>query len=348
MKRFVVLGKHYRPQSVLAGMVLCAGVFWAAAKLAAMPGVSATGLSGLTLAIVLGMIVGHTIYPRIGHAVGDGIAVSKQHCLRLGIVLFGLRLTFDDVLHVGWQGGVVDVVIVCSTLAMAWWLGHKKFGLDIQTTLLIGAGSAICGAAAILAIEPVVKAKSDKVAISVATVVVFGTIAMFAYPWWFGVLQQYGVSSQLFSHYAGATIHEVAQVVVVGKTLGEVAAGEAVIVKMIRVMLLIPVLFSLSWVWQKFERGSSHRGLQIPWFGLGFLLTIGINTVWYIPPEVKNALLQLDNLSLGIAMVALGMTTHWRAVRTAGWLPLLLASILFGWLVVGGGIVVLVVSRLFG
>jgi len=134
------------------------------------------GFSALTLAIVLGMIVGNTVYPlvpRLAAASGAGVNVSKQNLLRLGVVLYGLRLTVQDIGHVGIAGVAIDALVLGSTFALACFIGTRWLGLDRKTAMLIGTGSSICGAAAVMAAEPVVKARAEQVTVAVATVVVF-------------------------------------------------------------------------------------------------------------------------------------------------------------------------------
>jgi len=115
--------------------------------------------------------------------------------------------------------------------------------MDKETSVLIGTGSAICGAAAIMAAEPVIKAPTHKVTTAVATVVVFGTIGLFLYPLFYPYL---GSSQYQFGIYIGSTVHEVAQVVAAAENVRKVTAESAVIVKMTRVMLLVPFLILLS------------------------------------------------------------------------------------------------------
>jgi uncharacterized integral membrane protein (TIGR00698 family) len=109
------------------------------------------------------------------------VIFAKQHLLRLGIILYGFRLTFAQIADVGVSGITIDVLTLTSTFFIACFLGQKVFGLDKHTSWLIGAGSSICGAAAI-GTEPVVKAEASKVTVAVATVVIFGTMAIFLYP----------------------------------------------------------------------------------------------------------------------------------------------------------------------
>ncbi|OWG05999.1 hypothetical protein B4U21_19605, partial [Klebsiella pneumoniae] len=132
-----------------------------------------------------------------------------------------------------------------STFFIACFLGQKVFGLDKHTSWLIGAGSSICGAAAVLATEPVVKAEASKVTVAVATVVIFGTIAIFLYPAMYPLLAHW-FTPETYGIYMGSTMHEVAQVVAAGHAVSPDAENAAVIAKMLRVMMLAPFLLFLA------------------------------------------------------------------------------------------------------
>ena len=175
-------GRLGSARRLLPGLCLSAALAAAAMALGRFDWLAAHGLSALTLAIVLGMLVGNTVYPRFAAASGPGVRVSKQQLLRVGIVLYGLRLTTQDMGQMGWTGVVVDALVLCSTFGLACWIGMRWLGLERETAMLIGAGSSICGAAAVLATEPVVKARAEQVTVAVATVVVFGTLSIFLYP----------------------------------------------------------------------------------------------------------------------------------------------------------------------
>lgn len=308
---------------------------------ASLPLFSQLGLSALTIAIVGGMLLGNTLYPRLAAHGHHGVTFAKGQILRLGIILFGFKLTFQDIAAVGISGILIDACVLTSTFALAYWLGRRKLGLDEQSVILIGAGSSICGAAAILATEPVVKAHAEKVAVAVATVVVFGTLAMFLYPLLFSLTQALGVSEFAYGVFTGSTVHEVAQAVAAGRAVSEQAANSAVITKMIRVMMLAPFLLLLSaWLGRRHQSGSKEaRRITIPWFALGFLAMAGFNSLHWLPQTWVSRLIALDNLLLAMAMGALGLTTHFSAIRRAGTKPMLLASALFGWLLVGGTLI---------
>jgi len=222
--------------------------------------------------------------------------------------------------------------MIVSTFLIAYLLGTKVFKLDRQTAILIGAGSSICGAAAILATEPVIRAPAHKVTIAVATVVVFGTISMLIYPLLYPYL---GLTEHAYGIFAGSTIHEVAQVVVAGHSISDAAAGTAVIEKMLRVMLLAPFLLVLSFVVQGKKEGHK-QSITIPWFAFLFIAVSGINSLNIIPTALTNLFIQLDTILLTMAMAALGLRTHLGAIRQAGVKPLLLAAILFVFLIIGG------------
>ena len=343
--------RRHRLPPLLAGLSLTALLALAATALAELPWLQAHGLGALTLAIVAGIVLGNTLYPRWAVAASPGVGFAKQWLLRAGIVLYGLRLTVADIAGIGLAGVALDALMLCSTFALACWLGQRVFKLDRPTTLLIGAGSSICGAAAVLACEPVVKARAEQVTVAVATVVIFGTVAMFAYPllWHWGSQAGWlGLDQAGFGLYSGATIHEVAQVVAAGRAVGPEAADTAVIAKMVRVMLLAPFLLGLSfWLARQQTAGSSdrHSGkLTIPWFAFGFLAMVGFNSLDLLPASWVQALVAVDGLLLAMAMAALGLTTHVSALRQAGARPLLLALVLFAWLVGGG----LLLARLLG
>jgi len=273
-------------------------------------------------------------------------------------VLYGLRLTFQDIAHVGLSGIAIDLLVVGTTFAMAYWVGTRLLRLDRATAVLIGAGSSICGAAAVMATDPVVKARSEQVAVAVSTVVVFGTIAMFAYPALYELyVQHHALSPAAYGVYAGSTIHEVAQVVVAGKTIGQSAADTAVITKMVRVMLLAPFLIVLSAYLTRARRREASRKptpaklvtakIQVPWFALGFVGIAAVNSTHMLPTRLVTTALDLDSVLLTMAMAALGVTTHASAIRTAGVKPMILAGLLFGWLVVGGFAINVALQRMF-
>lgn len=341
---------------LLPGLVLTGTIAALALALGNIEVLQTYGISALTLAIVLGIVAGNTFYPRIAASSAAGVQFSKANLLRLGIILYGLRLTFQDIANVGWSGVVIDAIVLTSTFGLAYGLGTRVFGLERETAMLIGAGSSICGAAAVMAAEPVVRGRAEQVTVAVATVVVFGTLAIFLYPALYHLNAEYQLVTMTpasYGVYAGSTIHEVAQVVAAGRAVSEQAANTAVIAKMVRVMMLAPFLLILS-IWLAPHRSASapapaageRRQITIPWFALCFIAVAGLNSLAVLPPVVVQQLTSLDSVLLAMAMAGLGLGTHISVVRKAGVKPLALAAILFAWLMGGGLLINIAVSTL--
>jgi len=337
-------------RSRLPGVALVGGLAAAALELAKIGWFESKGISALTLAIVLGMVVGNTVYPRIVSASADGVIFSKQTLLRLGIILYGLRLTFQDIADVGVLGVTIDTLTLSSTFLLSWWLGTRFFGLDRRTAMLVGAGSSICGAAAVMATGPVVDGRAEQVTVAVSTVVVFGTLSIFLYPelyHFIGRFHGFAMSSTAYGIFTGSTVHEVAQVVAAGRAIGEQAANTAVITKMVRVMMLAPFLFLLSaYLSRSAESGDTpsptadrmlpRNGIVISWFALGFIGVAAFNSLRLLPHAAVAVATGFDTVVLSMAMAALGVTTHASAIRMSGTKPLALAAALYAWLVLGG------------
>src|SRR5690606_33626928 len=192
-----------------------------------LPWIAAWGMGTLTLAIVFGMLLGNLGAGSVG-AASAGVDFCRSTVLRIGIVLFGFRITFQEIGEVGLAGMATGAAVVTLTFIVAVALGTRVFGLDRQSSILIGAGASICGAAAVMATQGVVRARAETVAVAIATVVVFGTLSMFLYPLLYPYL---GLSEHAYGVFVGSTVHEVAQVVAAGQSIGEQAAATAVIEK---------------------------------------------------------------------------------------------------------------------
>src|SRR5215472_1337335 len=292
-------------------------------------------LSPLTLAIVAGMALGNAIPSAAVEWLHPGLRFCQQKLLRAGIVLYGIRLTLNDVASLGSRVLLMDIMVISSVLIIGYWIGTRLLGLDRDTALLVSAGSGICGAAAVLATDRVIESESHKVSVAVATVVVFGTAAMFLYPVLYPVS---GFSEREFGIFTGATVHEVAQVVAAGRAVSQAASDTAVITKMLRVLLLAPVLLIVGRL--RTAAGATGSGkIKFPSFVLWFGAVIVAQSFVSLPAAVRGRLIDLDTLLLACAMFALGIGTRWSQMKQAGTKPLLLASNIFAGLVSGGYIV---------
>ena len=346
--------------NLMLGLLLCAGLAAGAMLLGDMPWLQAHGLSALTLAILLGFIVGNTLFTQVaGHCL-PGVHYAKQYLLRLGIILYGFRLTFQDIGHVGMAGVLIDALVVTSTFALALLLGIRVFKLECGTAMLIGIGSSICGAAAIMAAAPVLKARAEQITVAVATVVVFGTLAIFVFALLHSLNLHWGLletTDFAYGMFVGSTIHEVAQVVAAGAAISPVAADTAVIAKMVRVMMLAPFLIVLAVYLARRQaiqgampstsKQGVFAGVTVPWFAFIFIAVAGFNSLQWLPETMTVQIAQVDTGLLAMAMAGLGLTTEIKAIRRAGLKPLMLASLLFVWLIVGGAALNYAITAVF-
>lgn len=339
--------------NTLHGILLIALFSFAAFYIAEVRLVRELSFSPLIVGIILGMLYANSLRNRLPETWVPGIKFCTKQILRWGIVLYGFRLTLGQVAAVGVPAVVVDLIIVAGTIFGGILLG-RLLGVDRDTALMTSTGSAICGAAAVLGAEPVVKCEGYKTAIAVSTVVIFGTISMFLYPILYraGVLD--GLSDTGVAIYTGSTLHEVAHVAGAGNAMDPTdalgIAGTATITKMIRVMLLAPVLVIMSFALagrRKKGAAKEKRKIAIPWFAFGFIGIICLNSllqylfgagsVKEIP--LNGAIEYVDTFLLTMAMTALGTETSIDKFRQAGAKPFLLAGLLYVWLVAGGYLV---------
>ncbi|MBS1132371.1 MAG: hypothetical protein H6R16_3373 [Proteobacteria bacterium] len=301
------------------------------------PELSVLGASPLTLAILLGAMLGN-LRPTLAHGSWQpGLRFAQKVLLRGGVALYGFNLNLQQIAEAGRSGLLIDVLMLCSTLAVGYFVGTRWLRMEPASALLIAAGSAICGAAAIVATVSVLRLEENdsvrKAAAAVATVVLFGTAAMFLYPLLFAWL---GGSRPLFGIFIGSTVHEVAQVVAIGNAIGGAAAHNAVIIKMIRVLMLVPFLLGLSLWLARGEPEAQQRNIAVPWFALIFVLFAALNSLFAMPDNLLHVLRQSGVICLSFAMAAFGMETTLTLIRQAGLKPLLLGAILFAYLVIVG------------
>lgn len=324
--------------SMLHGVLLITLFSCAAFYIGDMSFVKNLSLSPMIVGIVLGMLYANSLRNNLPDTWVPGIQFCSKRVLRIGIILYGFRLTFQDVTAVGVPAICVDAIVVIVTILGGMLIG-RMLKMDRELTLLTSVGSGICGAAAVLGAESAIRTQPYKTAVAVSTVVIFGTIAMFVYP----VLYRNGVfdlSPEEMGIFTGATVHEVAHVVGAGNAMGKAVSDPAIIVKMIRVMMLVPVLLVISYAMARaaVAGGGTKSGgkVSMPWFAILFLVVIGFNSFNLLPADVVGFINNFDTFLLTMAMTALGAETSIDKFRKAGFKPFLLALILFVWLIGGG------------
>ncbi len=323
-------------------------------SLAAYQIATASWLQNLRISpLIIGILVGAFYTNTVGHSLPDewrpGISFCAKKILRLAIIFYGVRVSIQDFMSVGLSGALASLLVVVTTFSLGLFIGQRVLRLDRDVTILTAAGSSICGAAAVLAVEGAIGAKSYKSAIAIGTVVLFGTTGMFLYPLLFNSsLLPFDQASM--GIYIGSSLHEVAHVAAAGQAISEQVSNNAVIVKMIRVLLLVPLLL---WLGQRSALKSSQTNgvlgdsavttpgkVMIPWFAILFLLVIVLNSLLKPSAALVGTINTLDTFALTMAMTALGLETNVDKFKSVGLKPIYLGFILFIWLIFGGGFIV--------
>ncbi|WBP91499.1 YeiH family protein [Kitasatospora cathayae] len=324
------------------GLLLAAvGVAAAIAVHAAVPAVPK-----LTAAVVLGMAAAHLpgLRPVVRGVARPGLSMAGKRLMRLGIVLLGLKLSLDDVLGLGWATVAMVLTVVAATFAGTLWLG-RRLGLPGDQPLLVATGYSICGASAIGAVSQAAGSEEEDVASSVALVTLCGTLAIAVLP----LLQHpLGLGELEFGRWVGASVHDVGQVVATAQTGGPGALREAVLVKLMRVVLLAPLVAGVAVVARRNARDarrakadgtegavkSGSRPPIVPLFVVGFLAMIVLRTTGVLPERALTLAGDAQELLLAAALFGLGSAVHLPTMmRTGGRIALLgLGS----WVVVAG------------
>lgn len=302
---------------VVPGVALCASLAAAATALHAIPGLSL--LSAMILAILLGMLLHNLVgTPDWARA---GTAFSLRWILRGAIVLLGLQLTVQQL----GQVGISSLLVIAATLAASFiftkTLG-RALGVEARLAELIAAGTAVCGASAVIAVDSVTRAPDEDVAYAVACVTVFGGIAMFAYPALYPLLN---LTPHAYGLWAGASIHEIAQVVAAAFQHGADAGHTATIAKLARISLLAPLVLILG-VMRARPGGARSGPLPVPFFVLGFVAMVALNSAVAIPVRLHGDIAQITSFLLALSLAAMGLHTDFAKLRAKGLRPLLLGA----------------------
>lgn len=319
-----------------------------------------THLAATAFAILIGALLSPVFF-KYQHPLQAGVHFSAKKLLRLGIILYGFNVTLTELAGVGFWGILVSVIVIAAVFLISLFLGTKVFKLDKETSMLVGAGSAICGAAAVLALESSLKSDSFKGIVAVGTVVVFGLLCMFAYPIAYAAGLIPVLDGNGMGVFMGATLHEVANVAGAAEMAKDMAAGAfsqsaaniAIIVKMMRVIMLVPFLLIVTMFFAKEQEheaqldGKSHKKIQIPWFAFMFLGVIVLNTLLakisdvsligdYTVANLVNTGKYLCTVSIVFAMAALGLQIDIKKFIQAGAKAFGLALVLCLVLIFGG------------
>ena len=311
-----------RWQALLPGLALGGAVTAAAFLLRSLELPSLTRISPLMLAIMIGMLVRNTLgRPEAARA---GLAFSLRGPLRLGIILLGLQVTLAEILGIGWSGLLILAFALLSTYLFTLWLGGR-LGVAPGLATLIAAGTGVCGASAIVAANTVVRDGDESVAYALATVTLFGTIAMFSYPLIGAALH---MPTEVYGLWSGASVHEVAQVVAAGFARGQAEGEFATVAKLARVLMLAPLVIGMGlWAARQTQGGSRTGSPPIPWFVFGFLALVLLSDTGWIDPQLRRYANLATQILLTFALAAVGLETDVRRLIAQGWQPLLLGAL---------------------
>lgn len=299
------------------GLALCAVAAAVSIALASQ----IPSVSPLLIAIVLGAVVVNVT--AVQERFVPGIAVAAKSLLRAGIALLGLQLLLGDMMNLGWTVMVTVVAVVGIGMVSTLWIGDL-LGVARSQRLLIACGFSICGAAAVAAAEGTCDADEEDTVTAIALVVVCGTLMIPLVPVLSTVLELSPVEAGMW---AGASIHEVAQVVAAGGAIGGDALGVAVIVKLARVLLLAPVIIAIGFTQRRrvLRVPGQKRPPLVPTFIIAFLACAALRSSGIVPTLVLNAAQPVQNALLASAMFALGTGVSYSALRKVGPKPVILA-----------------------
>lgn len=314
-----------------------ATAIWPGLALAVTLGLVATGLGHLAPAVgapVFGIVLGIVTRHFMGHQdrLDPGIRFSSRTVLQAAVVLLGAGLSLTQIAKIGWSA----LPVMLGTLALSLIAGSvlgRWLRIDADTRTLITVGTGICGASAIATISAVIGASQTAIAISVTVIFVYNVLAVISFPLLGNVM---GMSQESFGLWAGTAINDTSSVVAAATIYGAVATSQAIVVKLTRTLMIIPISVGHAWHRSRSEthpRGESKIRMTwkqlVPPFLILFLLAALLKTVGAIPEELDGSIKALAVLFTAIALSAVGLSTPIKAMREAGWRPLALGGLLW-------------------
>lgn len=280
------------------------------------------------ICIVIGVAIAATRKP--AERFRPGIETSSKLILQISVVVLGSQLSLKEIVKVGFSSLLVMLGTLTVCLAGAFWIG-KWLGIVGDLRTLIGVGTSICGASAIAAVTPIIGAASVDVAYAISTIFLFNMTAVLTFPFLGHLL---GLSQHSFGLFAGTAINDMSSVVAASTTYGSVAASYAIVVKLTRTMLIIPISLGLATLERRKHMADGPKPQVrvvrlIPWYLIGFLVVASANSVGLIPRGIHHDLVEISIFLIAIALAAIGLSTDVAGFRRTGHRPLLLGGILW-------------------
>ncbi len=302
---------------LIPGIVIATVVAGCAYSSRTLPGVQV--LSPMIVAVVVGMTFANVV--GVPDRTRPGIAFCQRSLLRWAIVLLGLQVTIGQIAMIGPIGLGIVAVSLTATFAFTL-IVARAIGVKRRLAELIAAGTAICGASAIVATSSITRGDEEDVAYSVAAITLFGTVAMLAFPALGGV---FALDQHQFGLWSGAAIHEVAQVVGAGFQYGDNAGDVSVIAKLSRVAMLAPMMFAIAWLARLRGSDTAATRAPVPWFVVAFVGMVLVNSAVAFSAEFHHIVATLTTFMLTIGLAALGLQSNFSRIRAYGLRPLVLA-----------------------
>ena len=265
------------------------------------------------IAMLCGLLVGNVFgYPE---ALRPGIDFTKRYLLRFAVVLIGFRVTVRLLPDLGLVPVAIATIELALVLVIVNWVASRVFKLDRDLSLLIAGGSAVCGAAAILSIAAMTRARTQQTGMAVTLITLFGSIALLIYPIAFLNSWMPGIDDEQYGVFVGASIYELAQVYGSSYAVSEMALNTATLVKLIKVLMLVPLLLVL-----KYTRRGGDRAVRVPfpWFIVGFIAVMLFNSSTTLHPALRNTILEVDLFLFLMVMIAVGLDTRLSRLREEG------------------------------
>ena len=277
------------------------------------------------LGILFGMILAFWKRPVV---FDEGIRYTSKKLLQYSIILLGFDMNLFQVFQVGSE----TLILMCFTLTAAFltaFSAGKLLKIDEKTATLIGIGTSICGGSAIAATAPVIHANEEEVAHAISTIFLFNVIAAFLFPF-LGHLM--GMTDHSFGLWTGTAVNDTSSVVAAGYAFSNAAGNLAVIVKLTRTLMIVPVTLALAFYTSSRSIGSqsgNHYRIRniFPWFVLGFIAASVMNTFSPIPQSLCSFLSQSGKFMIVMAMVSIGLNTNLVRLVKSGGKPILLGFI---------------------
>jgi len=307
----------YILKKIIPGLLLTLGIAYISRFISELLPVHVIGAG--VIALFIGMILNPWFSNKEG--LYPGITFTGKKVLRFAIILMGISLSFHQVLEVGRFSLIVMVFTLFAAFFGGYLLG-KILGLDWKLSGLISSGTGICGGSAIAAVAPVIGAKDQFIAYAISATFIFDVFMVVLFPL---MGEAMSLSDLGFGLWTGTAINDTSSVVAAGYSYSEIAGDFAVIVKLTRTLAIIPVVLVFSIIARKHStlKSSVHILEIFPWFILGFLAMVGLNSTGWIPASVSTSLSTLGRFFMVMALGAIGLKTNFKELSKSGIKPLL-------------------------